>query len=315
MEAEEEMNMDSHDDDAAFESKTVHGDTDSVSSDLPLHAEQWTEDDYQYDREELTMMKNQLRPSTRNISGGDSSVCCCCSTTHESRSARFRKNVRRTVHLLNISPRMKALILDRYVALVEQYASTKNRFTRIYNTTRCVTTLCGILTPALVSIQPFFGSDTTQNPMYWTTFSTSFTLALINGYISLYKVDKKYASSTKAYLDLESAGWEYFSLVGRYAAQDPTEPKPTHANRFHQFMTRVEEIRKGESKIDYGGNSSEDHGFRTTSVELRGGAATPADVGAAAAAVPSLHQQQQQQQRGRSTASDSVHPLVEEASA
>lgn len=307
MDVEEEM--DHNDDDAAFESKT-HGDTDSVSSDLPLHAEQWTQDDYQYDREELTMMKNQLRPSTR-ISGGDSSVCCC-STTHESRSARFRKNVRRTVHLLNISPRMKALILDRYVALVEQYASTKNRFTRIYNTTRCVTTLCGILTPALVSIQPFFGSDTTQNPMYWTTFSTSFTLALINGYISLYKVDKKYASSTKAYLDLESAGWEYFSLVGRYAAQDPTEPKPTHANRFQQFMTRVEEIRKGESKIDYGGgNSSDDHGFRTTSVELRGGAATPVDVGEAAE-VPS---HQQQQQRGRSTASDSVHPMVEEASA
>ena len=220
-------------------------------------------------------MKQQLKPRPPRVEAP--MFPCCCAQRHESRSNKFRTNVRRTVHLLNISPRQKALILDRYVALVEQYADVKNKFTGLYNTTRCVTTLCGILTPALVSIQPFFGSDTWGNPMYWTTFSTSFTLALINGYISLYKIDKKFASSTKAYLELESAGWEYFSLVGRYAQILDTDPKPTHSNRFLQFMTRVEEIRKGESKIDYGGgNSSEEHTYRTTSVDIQGGSAAGA---------------------------------------
>ena len=101
MEADEEMNADEFEDEASKSETSDH---------LPLHAEQFFEDDYQYDREELTQMKNQLRPKQRKR---QEAVCLCCSTKHESRSALFRRNVRRTVHLLNISPRMKALILDR----------------------------------------------------------------------------------------------------------------------------------------------------------------------------------------------------------
>ena len=231
-------------------------------------------DEYMYDREEIECMKDQLRPRQKQM---NSSICCCLNARHESRSAKFRTNVRRTVHLLNISPRQKALILDRYVALVEEYANVKQKFTVLYNSTRCVTTLCGILTPALVSIQPFFGADSFVNPVYWATFSTSFTLALINGYISLYKIDKKYQSTIKAHSELESAGWEYFSLVGRYAQSADPDAKPTHSTCFLQFMDRVEEIRKGESKVDYGASSaSEEHSgaFRASSIDIHGGASS-----------------------------------------
>ena len=232
----------------------------SMQTSIPVRNDLQWNDDFLYDSNEIACMNNQLQPRLLDSENRRRPSCfCCCSKTHESQSDKFRLNVRRTVHLLNISPRQKSLILDRYVSLVEQYSKTKKRYSCLYGSTRCVTTLCGILTPALVSIQPFFGSDTWANPMYWTTFSTSFTLALINGYIALFKIDKKFNSSTKAYLDLETAGWEYFSLVGRYAAENENEPRPTHANRFLQFMTRVEEIRKGESKVEYGGGSGEDH--------------------------------------------------------
>ncbi len=178
------------------------------------------------------------------------------------------------INFLNISPRQKSLILDRYVSLVEQYGVTKRRFTRAYGSMRFFTTLFGIVTPALVSIQPFFGNEATSNPMYWSVFVTSLAAALLNGYISLYKVDKKFASSTRAYLQLESEGWQYFSLVGKYGEIDPmTGIIPTHANRFTMFMQTVEKIRKGEARVNY---SNPAHDSSTSSrsrseIDLRGG--------------------------------------------
>ena len=98
--------------------------------------------------------------------------------------------------------------------------------------------------------------------------------ALLNGFISLFKVDKKFQSSTRAYLNLESEGWSYFSLVGKYAEINPvTNMNPSHANRFNMFMQTVEKIRKGESRVQYAHGSGEiSSSTRSRSaVELRGG--------------------------------------------
>ena len=228
-------------------------------------------DDYQYHRDEINHLEQQLQPRQKFVK--EESLCCCRNRQPEAMSAKFRMNVRRTVNLLNLSPRQKALILDRYVSLMEQYSKTKMRYGRLYSSVRVVTTACSIITPALVSIQPLFGSDSFANPIYWCCFGSSFCLALCNGYVSLFKLDKKTVSSTKAFFDLESIGFEYFSLVSRFAAVDG-EPPATHANKFHLFMTKVEEIRKGEAQVDY--RSSDDSNFRTTSMVFRGGAATSA---------------------------------------
>ncbi len=230
-------------------------------------------DDFLYNREEITYMNQELRPQKPE---DQKSLLCCCGT--DQRSSRFTKSVRRTLHLLNVSPRKKGLIMDRYVQLVEAYALEKSRYTKFYNSLRCLTTVCGILTPALVSVQPLFGADTTANPVYWTTFSTSFTLALLNGIISLYKIDKKYASSTKAYLSLETIGWQYFSLVGPFSQQSETDPPATHSNQFGKFMARIEEIRKTESQTEYSGGNEERGGTQnsSSSMDIRGGGTPPA---------------------------------------
>ena len=134
----------------------------------PVH---WgVEDDYQAHEDECEYLSQQLKPRTRPSQ--ENATCCSC-PKEEARSVRFRRNVRRMINFLNISPRQKSLILDRYVSLVEQYNDTKRRYTRAYGAMRFFTTLFGILTPALVSIQPFFGAEATSNPMYWSVFVTS----------------------------------------------------------------------------------------------------------------------------------------------
>lgn len=212
------------------------------------------EDEFQAHRDECSQLERQLQPRPVRPATVQPHRACgrCCCERDPARNYRFRGSVRRMVHFINVSPRQKALILDRYVALVEQYSGVKRRYTRAYHCTRFFTTLFGIITPGLVSIQPFFGSEATTNPMYWSVFTTSLAAALLNGYISLFKIDKKFASSTRAYLNLESEGWQYFSLVGKYAKINPvTGARPSHANRFNLFMDSVERIRKGEAKVNY----------------------------------------------------------------
>ena len=204
-------------------------------------------DEFQPHNNELLSLMTELKPATTK----KRRTChtCCQSDTS------FRRNIRRSINLLNLSPRQKSLLLDRYVSLVEQYADSKLRFTVVYTCARTISTLCGILTPALVSIQPFFGADSVTNPIWWSSFGTSFALALINGYISLFKIDKRYISTTRAYYQLESEGWSYLSLTGMYGVNEADE-RPTHSLRFRGFMNRVEEIRKGEFSVEFSSSSS-----------------------------------------------------------
>jgi len=175
---------------------------------------------------------------------------CCRPPRDDINSNKFRRNVRRSVNFLPLSARKKAIILDRYVSLVEAYAKVKKRYTIAFNLARFWVTLFNILTPAFVSIQPLFGLDATSNPMYWTTWATTLTSGLLTSYISLFKLDKKFYSTTRAYLRLETEGWQYFTLTNKYG-KDETMPRPTHDNRFYLFCQSVESIRKIEMKVDY----------------------------------------------------------------
>ena len=247
---------------------------DELMNTLKEEYDDWMADDYKHDVLEIEYLERQLSPAVRHTNHQQRVVVCCgtcCTEKPEERSQKFRRNVRRVVNLLNLSPRQKSLILDRYVFLMEQYGDTKRRFTRAYNATRFFTTLCGIITPALISIQPFFGSDL-QNPIYWSTWGTSLTAALLNGYIALYKVDRKYISSTRAYLQLESEGWQFFGLVGKYGPSED-DLRPTHNSRFSLFIQNVEDIRKGEARVNYmtGTSDVRSASVRTRSTSVRGG--------------------------------------------
>ena len=90
------------------------------------------QDDYIRIANELINLRKQLAP--RRVYKIDEEIprkrrCCSCEVEDDSRSNEFRRNVRRVINLLNISPRKKAILLDRYVSLVEEYAKTKKYFT------------------------------------------------------------------------------------------------------------------------------------------------------------------------------------------
>ena len=206
------------------------------------------------DEIEKKNLEYQLSPSA-DIS--EELTCCqkfmnCCSPPRDDlRSNKFRRTVRRSINFLNLTSRKKAILLDRYVSLVENYEKTRKRYTIAFNSTRSIVTLLNILTPAFVSIQPMWGGEAYTNAMYWTTFATTVISGLITSYIGLFKLDKKFYSTTQAYLRLETEGWCYFTLTGKYG-KDPDNPnfRPTHENRFFKFCAEVESIRRSEMKVD-----------------------------------------------------------------
>ena len=201
-------------------------------------------------------LEHQLSP---NYDISEKITCCsrvysivsCRAPRDDLRSKKFRRNVRRSINLLNITTRKKAILLDRYVSLVEAYQATRKKYTIAYNSTRSIVTLLNILTPAFVSIQPVFGADTYYNFMYWTTFATTVISGLISSYIGLFKLDKKFYSTTQAYLRLETEGWCYFTLTAKYSknVENPLT-KVTHENQFRRFCSEVENIRRSEMKTD-----------------------------------------------------------------
>ena len=70
-----------------------------------------TEDDYQAHEDEVQYLACQLKPNAKHTQSTARRCCDCCSAD-DARSNRFRRNVRRVVNFLNISPRQKSLILD-----------------------------------------------------------------------------------------------------------------------------------------------------------------------------------------------------------
>ena len=178
--------------------------------------------------------------------------CFCCTPRDDLNSTKFKRNVRRSINFLVLSSRKKAILLDRYVSLVETYAKTRIRYTNAYNATRSIIAVLNILTPAFVSIMPLFENSNLMytNTMYWVTFGTTVISGLTNAFERLFRLDRKFFSTNRAFLLLETEGWHYLTLTGEYSAKTPDGNEPTHDNKFSAFCHEVECIRRSEMKVD-----------------------------------------------------------------
>jgi hypothetical protein len=66
----------------------------------------------------------------------------------------------------------------------------------------------------------------------------SLLVTISNGFLTLFKYDKKYFLFHATYAQLQSEGWQYLSLTGNYHTKEPS----THELQFNKFMQSVEKI-------------------------------------------------------------------------
>ena len=147
---------------------------------------------------------------------------------------------------LNIEPYKKAVLQDRYLRVLNNFNSRSKRLSIAFYLARVIVTVGSILVPAFLSSQ----QTTTNTTLYWTTWIISIAVSISNGFITLFKLDKKYYFINTTLEMLHSEGWQYVGLSGRYAPKD-TLVTPTHDNQFTIFFKIAEKIKMRQVEEEY----------------------------------------------------------------
>ena len=193
---------------------------------------------------EYLSLQKELDPGEVRIDVQDENKSCSCLNLCSGENKKdFKKRVRRVVNLLELRPRRKALILDRYVKLVEWWMNRKNRYKNTDGVFKLLTQTGGIATPALLSIQNIYGTEP-YNPIFWAVWGISLGVGLLINLDNIYKIRERSIKSSDTYEKLISEGWAYFELSGKYGIQEGENKTVTHESRFQMFCKEFEEINR-----------------------------------------------------------------------
>jgi hypothetical protein len=146
---------------------------------------------------------------------------------------------------LEIEQYKKTVLQERYLKVLHDFHRRAFILSYLFYTTRIIVTVGSILVPAFLSIQ----GSTFQTQIYWTTWVLSLSVTISNGFMTLFKVDKKYFFIHTTLELLHSEGWQYVGLSGRYAGKDGIVP--THENQFLVFFHMAEKIKMRQVEEEY----------------------------------------------------------------
>lgn len=166
---------------------------------------------------------------------------------------RHRKPTRKNI--LKVFSELKGLELYqydifsiRYIPLYKEYQLRCTFYAIMFHLMRSVVTVGSITVPALLSLQTSSSSTGTN----WLVWAISLAVTISNGILTLFKVDKKYyfIHTTKSLL--ESEGWQYIALTGKYShINDETIKQNSHAHQFAQFSFAIEKIKMRQVEEEY----------------------------------------------------------------
>ncbi len=133
----------------------------------------------------------------------------------------------------------------RYFPLYKEYQRRSRFYAIVFHVSRFIVTVGSITVPALLSIK-FSGIN-----YEWITWSISLAVTIFNGILTLFKIDKKYyfLHTTKSLL--ESEGWQYASLGGKYAKAHEEHVTNSHEHQFVYFAMAVEKIKMRQVEEEY----------------------------------------------------------------
>ena len=115
-----------------------------------------------------------------------------------------------------------------------------------YYTSKITITIGSILVPACLSIQ----TTNDQIQFYWVAWIISLLVTICNGLGTIFKLDKKFFFINTTLEVLQSEGWKYVGLTGRYAAKEGAPPS-THDDQFYIFFHMAEKIKMRQVEEEY----------------------------------------------------------------
>lgn len=145
--------------------------------------------------------------------------------------------INESIENLQIESDKKSVLRGRFLFLIETYKSKLVVYKISYDFGRFFVIIGSISIPALLSIENYINRTTS----FWLIWSISLMVSLINGYITLFKLDKKYYSHITITEKLACEFWQYMCLCGKYSGSYG-HSSPTHENQFVFFTNNIERI-------------------------------------------------------------------------
>jgi hypothetical protein len=158
------------------------------------------------------------------------------------------------VDTTNLDPVQKKNLQSRMSFVLHNYRLRACRYSFAYHFLRVSITIGSLIVPALLSIQP--NGTTTTNlelsaTLYWIVWCLSLCVTISNGFISLFKVDKKYFTLNTTYQLLLSEGWQFIELSGKFNGQHYPGSDVTHKGQYPFYTHSIEKIRMKQIEDEY----------------------------------------------------------------
>lgn len=142
--------------------------------------------------------------------------------------------------LTDLTPQQIASIKQRYHFLMTEYRRRCFLYSILFYFLKTTMTAGSLAVPALLTIQT---KDTSSNDiMYWVTWTISLAVTTANGLMTLFKLDKRFFQLHGVSERLRSETWQYLTLSGRYSGHYG-KSTPTHSNQYVYYCSHMEKIR------------------------------------------------------------------------
>lgn len=147
------------------------------------------------------------------------------------------QHISNAIENIKIDSTKKLILKGRFLYLIKKYSYSKIYYIVLYDMGRLIVTVGSISIPALLSTETYID----RSVSFWVVWSISLLVSLVNGYITLFKLDKKYFSNITIIEKLACEFWQYASLCGKYSGSYG-HLIPTHENQFIFFANNIERI-------------------------------------------------------------------------
>lgn len=139
----------------------------------------------------------------------------------------------------------KLILNIRYISLLTSYKHRCILYATLFHCARFIVTVGSITVPALLSLQRY------GDNIDWLTWSISLAVTICNGILTLFKIDKKYYMLHTTWNMLESEGWQFTTLAGKYSKPRDGAVANSHINQFQHFCLAIEKLRMRQVEDEY----------------------------------------------------------------
>ena len=212
----------------------------------------------------ILSMNHETDQPSRLYSFGEVIVTKCCGCFN----VKFGHDMYNIIHSpdLDLDPLHKRLFVTRYLKTTQRTEIKARMVSALYFVLLTTTIIIGVSVPAIMSLS----ANSSDKTLFWVTWSFSLGLAIINGLVGTFKIQREYIVLNSMLVRLKGEGWAFLELCGQYSQPttiDGLSAPACHRNKIQHFFNRIEYLKQKQFIAEF---SSKEHNEHETKSIRRG---------------------------------------------